>query len=172
MVEYVKNLAIPWEKLKKYRYPALILAVGLLLLLLPSGTKAAAAQPQTVQTAAETEDFDLEAFTAEAEKLLSEIQGAGKVRLLLTLDSGGAWSYLADTSETFGDTADQSQRQAVIVSRNGEEYPVTVTRTYPSFRGAVVVAEGGGASLTLQLKEAVSCLTGLGMDKITVLKSA
>ena len=41
MVEYVKNNSwkIPMEKLKKYRYPALILLLGLLLLLLPVDKK-------------------------------------------------------------------------------------------------------------------------------------
>ncbi len=168
MVEYVRgNRCL--EMLKKYRYPALILILGLLLLLLPAGTKDASETEN--QTTAET-DFDLEAFTREAEALLSGIQGAGEVRLLLTLESDGRRDYQTDLSQSQGDSSGQSQRQTVLVSRDGDETPVTVTRYYPEFRGAVVLTEGAdSASLTFRIKEALSSLTGLGMDKITVLKS-
>ena len=165
-------LKLPMEKLKKYRYPALILLLGLLLLLLPTGKKTISEQPEE-PVAASQEDFDLEAFTREAEALLSRMQGAGEVRLLLALETDGQQTYLTDLEESAGETGSQSQRETVLVNRDGNQYPVTVYRRYPEFRGAVVLCTGGDSpSLTLQLKEAVSSLTGLGMDKITVLKSA
>ena len=42
---------------------------------------------------------------------------------------------------------------------------------YPVYKGAVVVCEGADhASVKLNIVQAVSSLTGLGSDKITVLK--
>ncbi len=174
MVEYVKNSAwkIPFEKLKKYRYPALILALGLLLLLLPTGEKSNASKQDLQPDPQDTDTFDLSTFTREAEALLSKIQGAGEVKLLLTLDTDGQWDYLADNTQSQGEGSSQTQSQAVLVTRDGDQYPVPVTRSYPRFRGAVVLCQGADSpSLTLSLKEALSSLTGLGMDKITVLKS-
>lgn len=173
MVEYVKNNSwkIPMEKLKKYRYPALILLLGLLLLLLPVDKKSEPVQEEPEQSDS-GEAFDLESFTEEAETILSGVQGAGEVKLLLTLDTDGAWDYLSDYTESQGDGTSQSQSQAVLVSGDGSQAPVTVSRSYPQFRGAVVLCQGADSpSLTLRLKEALSSLTGLGMDKITVLKS-
>lgn len=174
MVEYVKKGTwnIPFEKLKKYRYPALILALGLLLLLLPTGRKAETPQQDAEKTPQAVGNFELETFTREAERLLSELPGAGEVRLLLTLDTDGQWDYLSDSTQSQGNGVSQVQNQAVLVTRDGDQSPVTVTRSYPSFRGAVVLCRGADSpSLTLSLKEALSSLTGLGMDKITVLKS-
>ena len=43
--------------------------------------------------------------------------------------------------------------------------------TYPQFRGALVVCQGGGdPAVRLAVIEAVSALTGLGSDKISVVK--
>ena len=55
-------------------------------------------------------------------------------------------------------------------SGSGGEAPVVMSRSYPKFRGAVVLCSGEGAALTLRVKQALSSLTGLGMDKISVLK--
>ena len=62
MVEYVNGgmMRATLEKLKKYRYPALILALGLLLLLLPT---AGSGDRQAETAAAGQEEFDLTAFT-------------------------------------------------------------------------------------------------------------
>ncbi len=170
MVGYVKNgtMGTVMEKLKKYRYPALILALGVLLLLLPTGTS----EKQTADTAPESqEDFDLAAFTREAESLLSQIQGAGEVQLLLTLETGGTRDYLMDSSQRIsGDTRD-SQTQAVLTGSGSGQAPVQMELRYPEFRGAVVLCQGAGSSeVVLAMKEALSSLTGLGMDKITVCK--
>ena len=62
-----------WQGLKKYRYAALVLLLGLALLLLPGGkkTQKSAAAPTTVQTdyAAETE--------RRLTQMLQQIAGAG-----------------------------------------------------------------------------------------------
>ena len=168
MVEYVKKL--PLEKLKKYCCPALVLALGLLFLLAPTGGRgqAAAEEPQTT----DSQSFDLAAFTQEAQALLSQVAGAGEVRLLLTLDTDGQQDYLLDRTLSQGENTLQTQEQAVLVGREEGEMPVTIQRTYPQFRGALVLCRGEpGPTLTLALKEALSSLTGLGMDRITVLRA-
>lgn len=173
MVGYVKNAK--WNtygmKLKKYRYPALILALGLLLLLLPVGDSKNRAEAETLTLETGGGDFNLTVFTEEAETLLSEIQGAGEVRLLLTLETDGQREYLADMSRSQSDTTRQSQMETVLVGGTGGEEPVVLERSYPTFRGAVVLSRGADSpAVTLCIKEALSSLTGLGMDRISVLK--
>lgn len=89
MVEYVKKGT--WtgilNKLKAYRFPALILALGLGLMLLPMGGSREPAEQVAAAEASET--FDLSAFTKEAEALLSDLQGAGEVRILFSLENDG-----------------------------------------------------------------------------------
>ena len=169
MVEYVKNATwkeLP-EKLKRYRFPALILVLGLGLLLLPSGrTQKEEAPPETVAS----EEFDLAGFTSEAEELLSKLQGAGEVQILFSLENDGQREYLSDISESQNGESSQSSQQTVLPSGSSGEAPVVMSRSYPKFRGAVVLCSGEGAALTLRMKQALSSLTGLGMDKISVLK--
>ena len=170
MVEYVKKLLFHSERMKKYRYPALILALGLLMLLIPFGkTGSSPEQKETAEI--QDSEFDLTAFTQETEALLSELKGTGKVKVLFSLENDGERDYLVDRSESSSDSADQLASTAVLVTRNGDQNPVTVLRTYPRFRGAVVVCQEASPTLTLQIKEALSSLTGLKMDKITVLSS-
>lgn len=169
MVEYVKNTT--WQtsldKLKRYRFPALILALGLLLLLLPSGHKQ---ETEELPEITASESFDLEQFTSEAEELLSKLQGAGEVQILFSLENDGQRAYLADISESQNGESSQSSQQTVLPSGSSGEAPVVMSRSYPKFRGAVVLCSGEGAALTLRVKQALSSLTGLGMDKISVLK--
>lgn len=160
---------------KRYRYVGLVLAAGLLLLLWPSGKKetAAEAQPPPQVRSAE-EDFSVAALEEKLEQTLSEIHGAGEVRVMLTVQ-GGSRRVLAQNSKESKDAdgAYERQSETVVVSGgtgNGEG-PVLLQQLYPRFQGAVVVCEGGGdASVRLKLMEAVSALTGLGTDKIAICK--
>jgi stage III sporulation protein AG len=153
---------------QKYRYPALILALGLVLLLIPTGTRD---QEEEVAETLEAEAFQLETFTAQAEALLSGISGAGEVQLLLSLETDGTRRYLYDVSQSQSDSSSQKTSQAVLARTSGDEEPVAVETTFPSFRGAVVLCQGADTpGVVLAVKEALSSLTGLGMDKITVLK--
>lgn len=175
MVRHVKKDFM--EKLnlwgRKYRYPALILALGVLLLLLPTG-KDSEEGPTVLETAPQrvsSGEFDLDAFTAQTEAILSGISGAGQVRLLLTLDTDGVSTYLSDETSRQDGEEQERENQTVLVKQGSNEAALTVTKEFPTFRGAVVLCQGAqDPKVTLGIKEAISSLTGLGMDKITVLK--
>lgn len=153
------------EKHRSLVYPVLVLAVGVFLLLLPGK-----GEDTTTQIPEQT-DFSLQEFTASVEQLLSRIDGAGKLTLQLSLETDGTWSYLYDLQNSQDETSETIQKETVLVDRDGDQEPITLERVYPEFRGAVVVCQGADSSrVTLAIKEALSSLTGLGMDKIKVLK--
>lgn len=74
------------QLLRKYRIPLLVFLLGVALALVPGKTKKTDAQ-QTTAASADTA-FDLSATQKQLEALLSAIDGAGRVRLMLTLSSG------------------------------------------------------------------------------------
>lgn len=157
---------------KRYRYPILILAVGILLMLFPTGQKAQGTEAEE-NPAKITEEFDLELFTQSAEVLLSQVSGAGQVRVLFTLESDGSRSYVHDETSRNQEGESEIETQTVLRKLGSDEEPLTVSRSYPEFRGAVVSCQGAdNPQVALGIKEAISSLTGLGMDKITVLKMA
>ena len=157
-----------WKLLDKYKYVLLILAVGLLLLLWPTGEKGTA--EENASTAA-SEDFDLAALEEKLSKTLSQVEGAGRVTVTLTVKSGMEQVPLTDRSTSVTDRGNSVEEKTVVINTgSGQEVMVRVQRS-PVFQGAVVVSEGGDrAEVRLLLTQAVAALTGLGTDRITVCK--
>ena len=153
------------EALSKYRYVLLVLAAGVLLMLLPGGDGGGGEEP--APAAAEAAAFDLEKFEEKLERTLSQIDGAGEVSVVLTLE-GSSRQVLAQDRDSDGAGGGASTTVTVGRGTGGQEV-VPLQTLAPSFRGALVVCPGGGeARVQLRLVEAVSALTGLGSDRISV----
>ena len=70
--------------LEKYGYVLLVMAAGAVLLLLPSGGRDSPGEE--VPAREEGVSFDLGAFEEKLERTLSQIEGAGETKVVLTLD--------------------------------------------------------------------------------------
>lgn len=153
---------------KQYKYVLLTAALGVFLLLLPSGGSGSAA-PDT-ETA---ESFDRAGLQREMEEILSQIEGVGKLSLMLTVEGGGEKQLARDESATVSlrdSDEEQTRKTETVVLGSGSGAEVVVTQSYyPRFVGALVVCEGAGsASVRLTVTQAVGALTGLSSDQITV----
>lgn len=140
------------EWFRKYRLVLLVLAAGIVLMLLPSR------QEEQVQPAAAAQVApDME---ARLERILSRIDGAGEVAVMLTEAYGEEVVFQMDGEDTVLVTDSQRSEQGLVRTRHP-----------PAYRGAIVVCAGAGSpAVRLAIVEAVSNITGLGSDKITVLK--
>lgn len=162
---------------KKYRWALLVLLVGVALLLIPSRSGSKQEQPdQTEQTASDLDATYRQELEQRLSELLSGVEGAGEVRVLLTLKTASQTRYQTDTSSTEDTDASGSRRTAeekTVILSEGSSYNAPAVRTvdYPVFQGAVVACGGAdSAAVRLSLTNAVSALTGLSADKITVVK--
>ena len=148
-------LAAIW---KKYKLVLLVAAVGVVLMLLPGGKQTQSAQAET----------DTRGTYSLEETLLGKISGTGQLSLMLTVQSGAELELAEDT-----DADERGQRrETVTLGRGSGTQDVVVTRErYPSYQGAVVVCEGAGdAAVRLALTEAVSALTGLSAERISIVQ--
>ena len=156
--------------LGQYKYVLLVVAVGAALLLLPplwergeggEGREMAEEQPDS---GAELE--------ARLSRVLSKIDGAGEVEVVLTLKSGPQQVLAQDVDTTLDDRGTQSALTSVVISRGGgEEEAVVIQQLSPQYQGALVVCSGGDdPQVRLRIVEAVAALTGLGADQISVCK--
>lgn len=151
--------------LRKYQYVLLVMAVGAVLLLLPSGGRDSPGEEAPARE--EGASFDLEAFEEKLEQTLSRIEGAGEARVVLTLD-GGSRQVLARNQDREGDGG-VSNTVVTVGKGSGQQEVVPLQTVAPQFRGALVVCPGGGdPQVRLKLIEAVAALTGLGSDRISV----
>ncbi len=165
------------KALKKYKYAVLILLLGIALLLLPSSSKKETKTQATEVPQTTAEDNTYAAQTEQRlTEMLSNIEGAGKVEVMLTLRTGSRTRYLTDTqnSEETSDSGTQrtSEQKTVILSEGSAYDKAAVSAVdYPLFQGALIVSEGAdSASVKLALTQAVAALTGLSSDQITVVK--
>lgn len=156
---------------KKNKWLLLTGALGLFLLCLPVGGEAET-PPVIAETAEEI--FSAEAFEQKLEKILAEIDGAGDVRVMLTVGRGTETIYATDTLEHVRTQEGVSEREheesLVLRGQNGSSEAVERVRVYPQFSGAIVVCDGADkASVKLMVLSAVSAATGLSSEKISVL---
>lgn len=151
--------------LKKYRYVLLVLAVGVFLMALPSGTKETD-EPSQLPTQMQ------ESMGAQLEAIISCIDGAGKTKVLLTIQSGEQTIYQTDEDTANGESSASIHTDTVLVTDSTRSQSGLVRQVIaPKYQGAVIVCQGGAdARVRLAIVEAVSSVTGLGADKITVLK--
>lgn len=149
--------------LKKYGYAVLILLAGILLMVLPrqeplpESPREPAAQPDLQQSLGQ---------------ILSRMEGAGRVEVLLTEAAGERTLYQTDEDLTKTDHSEDVRRDTVLISTASRDETGLVRQVLPpAYQGALVLCQGAdNASVRLQIVQAVMSVTGLSSDKITVLK--
>lgn len=163
-LESKKQWKALWEK---YRYVLLVAGLGLVLMMIPVRSGVGSRQePQPTQPPEE------ESLEQKLEQVLATIQGVGQVSVLLTESTGSETSFQTDVSS---DQQSESLRQSadtVIVEDPSRQERGLVRRVDPPvYRGAVVCCQGAdSAQVRLRVVEAVSCVTGLRSDQISVVK--
>ena len=158
---------VRWSDLwKKYKFVLLVVLVGIILMLLPVSSQTKEAEENKSQIPQES--FDLAAMEQRMEEVLGKIDGVGKLRLMLTLQSGTRLTLAEDTQRD----QDRTQRETVTLNRGSGNQEIVITnRFYPVYQGAVVVCQGADSSaVRLAITETVQALTGLPSDRIRVAK--
>lgn len=153
------------KKLGAYKYVLAVIGLGALLLLWPGGGKEA----EKTDPAGGEENFSVEALEAQLEDILSRIDGAGEVSVMLTVRTGME-RILAEDGTIRPD--EQTRETVVISTGSGKQEVVLLAQRYPTFQGALVVCSGGdNAEVRLLITQAVSALTGLNSGHISVQKA-
>lgn len=144
----------------KYKFLALILVVGIGLMVIPSKSTDEDPTQQVTQVATNTVNI-----SRELEEILSNIKGAGKVQVMLTVKTGEQTIYQTDTPAT------DRQDTVIITDDNRAQNGLVQQVISPTYRGAIVLCQGAdSANVCLAIKEAVSKVTGLDTSQISVLK--
>ena len=152
-----------WDR---YKYILLVIGIGIILMSLPGGKEPEPVpddQPKQTETISRAEEL---------ENILGQIAGVGKVRVLLTESAGAETIY--QTDEDRSDAADSARVQTktvIITDTTRAQEGLIRTITPPVYLGAIIVCQGGDSpAVRLNIVEAVSNVTGISSDRITVLK--
>ncbi len=159
----------------RYKYVIMVAALGLVLLLWPWQGQG---EEETVQPAVlpASGTGDIAELEEKMEKILAKISGVGRVDVLLTLESGGELVLATDSTLRYSgspqnpDNYDRSSETVTVSGGNGTDVVVTQERS-GKFRGALIVCDGGdNDKVRLKIVEAVCALTGLGADRVAVVR--
>ena len=151
------------QLLKKYKFALIVVCLGLLLMWIPGRESTSARQVKQTETIPAEENL-----TGKLEQILSAIQGAGEVKVLLSESRGEKIVYQTDISGTGDNTRIDT---VILTDSQREQSGLKQTVLAPEYLGAIIVCQGADRpDVRLAIVEAVSDLTGLGTDKISVLK--
>lgn len=150
--------------LLKYRYPAIILLAGILLMLLP--------ERKTQEQPIEIEETTTLSLEERLESTLSTIEGAGDVKVLLSVSAGENVVYQSDVETEYSSEEEVIQTKTILISDSQRAEKGLIQQINPpKYQGAVVICRGGDNPVVrLAIVDAVSTVTGLGADRISVMK--
>lgn len=160
-----------WSGEKRIRILAILGAAGILLLCLSEFL------PKE-KAAAQKEESELQDFCQETEKKLEQIltqtQGAGRVRVMLTLESSDEKIYARDEKNDSKSDDGMQQRsvdEKFVLVGSGKENGVLLKTNAPKVKGVIVVCDGGDDPVVVkQMTTAVGSALGIGANRISVLK--
>ena len=165
MEKLLKNKKVQ-DFLGKYKYVLLVLAVGIVLMVIPSGSQT---QAEAVLNQGEESILSVEERLTQ---ILKQVKGAGEVHVLLTEAFGEETLYQTNEDTSQSDTASSSRGDTVTVTDSERnENGLVRQKNPPKYLGAIVVCQGGDQpAVRLAILDAVSKVTGLGADKISIQK--
>jgi|SRR5690554_3903749 len=158
--------------------------VGVLLFILPGSCQQQEQPQQPPNSPVVRQDNYQKELQGELEKVLSGIEGAGEVTVMLTLENEEEIIYARNEDVSRRDTQEEDSQggfreqveydesgQLVIVRTNNQEEPVVETIVRPRVRGVLVVAGGADSPWVREsLTHAVQSVLDLPAHRITIQK--
>lgn len=172
----------------------LVLAAGILLVVITFPVKEQSEKDKEMQESAtgqnyvQTEQISQDAYResieSQLEELLSQVEGAGKVQVMVTLAGTGELVVEKDIPQTQSEvqegdsgggtrtSSENTWEEATVYSeRDGNSEPYVVKELVPDIEGICVLAQGGGnGEVATNISEAVQALFSIEIHKIKVMK--
>ena len=152
-----------------------ILIVGLILFMKIGGTKSSVKSSQSTELEYQTTMSYCEQLEKKLEKVLSQVKGAGQVKVMISLEGSPELVYAMDSdskvSSTNSGSTTTSSSTPIIIQRNGKSGPLILTEKLPNVKGVIIVSSGANdVSIKIDILNSVSTLLDISTDKINVLK--
>ena len=153
--------------IKKYKYAIVIVLVGVVLIMIPPQNSMEESKEDQV-----TSEATKSCMSEELAEILSQVDNAGKVEVLLTIESGEATVYQTNDDISSGEENTSTRINTVLITGSDrDEHGLVRQINPPVYKGAIVVCQGADdPSVRLAIVDAIATATGLGADRISVLK--
>lgn len=174
-MEKLKRIKALLQSEKRVRLLAILGAVGVLLICLSEFVSFSPnAGKKDVSTETDTLDF-CESTEDKLESIISQMQGAGRVQVMITLESSDEKIYAADSKTDIKTGSDTQQKSTdekyVLIDDGSRDDGILLKTNAPKVKGVIVVCDGGDdPSVAKQITDAVSAALGVGANRVSVLK--
>lgn len=155
--------------IEKYKYVILVLLIGIVLMCVPFNASDHNDNNVDSESAEHMESKSYKAILAE---ILSLVDGAGTVEVMLTTSKGEETLYQEDINRNQDAECEELSSHTVIITDGDRNQRGLIKQVIqPVYLGAIIVCEGADdPAVKLAIVDAVSKVTGLGADRICVLK--
>lgn len=169
------------QKIKNIKHIELILLLifAIVLVVIYSSTKSKTNASATITS---SEELTAQEYSQYLENklasILSNISGAGTVKVMITLDGGMKHEYakeseeITTSNEVGGSTNTKTTKneKVVLVSINGKSTPLIVKESYPDVCGVVVVCMGASnAQVKLNIMKAIITLLNVDEKRVQIM---
>ena len=169
------------KKLKNIKHIEIIIVVIFILILLLicfagnntfsflSNKQATASSSSNIMYVS-TSDYVL-GIESKLKSILSNINGAGKVEVMISVDGSSEIQFATDETITTNGQTTEKTINIVFVTKDGVNQPIITSEKLPKINGVVVVSSGAkNTKVKLQLMSAVQTLINIDCDKIQILE--
>lgn len=160
------------KKIKSDKRVAVIVIIGLIGIILLVLSELIPEQGENGTS--ETDKSETESITEYEEslekrlsELISEVDGAGKVKVMLTLDCGDENVYATEDKST----ETSNEKSYVLIDSNGDDTGLLLKVSQPQVRGVAVVCEGADSSKVRQeITGVLTAVLGVSTNRVNIAK--
>ncbi len=121
--------------------------------------------PEDVEKKEVHDTLNIQEQEERLENILSKINGAGKVEVMITYYGSSQTSIAYETKSEVEEKSRQTDKRAVMSGNS----PVVIQELYPKVKGVIVVAQGADdIGVKRALREAVTAAMGVGASDVCV----
>lgn len=172
----LKALSDKIKQDKKILIPALLGALGLVMLLISSSFSAESSEKkeideQTPVSGVTVSVSDVEqALENKLEAMIGGVKGAGSAKVMVTLLSSGEYVYAENTKDEKSDNKQSLDSEIVIYeASDGSDSGLVISVKSPEILGVAVICDGGGSAVVRsEIKSMVTSLFGITSDRVYV----
>lgn len=160
------------EKIKRDKKIAAIVCVGLAGIIMLSFSeimpaKKDSSDKESEESATDIRDGYEEDIEKRLTKIVSEINGAGRTEVMVTLDSGDENVYAVKEKSNDG----TKEREYIVIDSDDNESGLLLKVIEPEIRGVAVICEGAdSASVRQEIISTVSAVLGITTNRISIAK--
>ena len=105
------------------------------------------------------------------EKLISEIDGAGRCSVMITLKNSNESVFAKNSEETSSDSSYSKNSEYVLYDGQGGDSPILIKQYFPEVQGVAIVCDGADNTVVREnIINSVSSLFSVPVSRITVSK--